>query len=144
MSNQTPDPFCPATAESASRYSWRRRCGYECSSKGDPRFSAFSARLADGRTIEEHYQCDVKGYDPGGRNWRQGKGKPPLDCTIDLFAAYLGLWKQWADANPRLMLELATHADAHGSVLSDCFATTPVNQAHALSELLNQRLSAGA
>lgn len=126
------------TAAPSPRYSWRRRGGYECSSKGDSRYSAFSAKLPDGRTIEEHYQCDVKGYDPGGRNWRLGKGNPPLDRSIDLFAAYLGLWEVWARRNPSLMQELARLADTREGVLSDCFASTPVNQAHALSVLLNR------
>ena len=53
---------------------WSRFGGYECSSKGDARFSAFRARMPDGRSIEEWYQCDVKGYDPGGTAWRSGKG----------------------------------------------------------------------
>lgn len=35
--------------------------GYEVSSSGDKRFSALFAKMADGRTIEEHYQCDIKG-----------------------------------------------------------------------------------
>lgn len=118
-------------------YRWQRFGGYECSSKGDRRFSAFSARLADGRTIEEHYQCDVKGYDPGGRNWRLGKGKPPLDPTKDLWQAYLGLWADWALLNMPLIHELKRLADQHGGVLSDRFATTPVNQARALATLLN-------
>ena len=52
-------------------YTWSRRGGYECSSKGDKRFSAFTARLPDGRTIEEHYQCDIKSYEPGGTNGLQ-------------------------------------------------------------------------
>ena len=58
-------------------YYWARRDknGYEVSSKGDKRFSALYARMLDGRTIEEHYQCDVKGYDVGGTNWKLGKGK---------------------------------------------------------------------
>lgn len=117
-----------------AKYSWSRFGGYEVSTRGDRRFSAFNARLADGRTVEEHYQCDVKGYDPGGRNWRLGKGKPPLDAATDLWSAYLALWREWAAAHPTLMDELATHV-----VLSDRFASTPVNQAHALSVLLNER-----
>ena len=120
-------------------YTWQRRGGYECSSVGDVRFSAFHARMPDGRTIEEHYQCDVKGYDPGGRNWQLGKGKPPIDTSKDLFQEYLALWETWADRHPQLVRLLARYADDNGGVLSDCFASTPVNQAHALSEILNRR-----
>ena len=35
---------------------WSRKGGYECSSKGDKRFSALFAVMPDGRTIEQHYQ----------------------------------------------------------------------------------------
>jgi hypothetical protein len=116
-----------------SAFSWSRFGGYECSTRGDARFSAFNARMPDGRSIEQHYQCDVKGYQPGGTNWRLGKGKPPLDRSIDLWAAYLQLWRTWAENNPTEMRELRQHP-----VLSDRFATTPVNQARALSTLLNE------
>ena len=51
--------------------------GYECSTKGDKRFSAFCAIMPDGRSLEMWYQCDIKGYDIGGTNWRLGKGNPP-------------------------------------------------------------------
>ena len=115
------------------KHTWQRHGGYDVSSRGDKRFSAFYARMPDGRSIEEHYQCDVKGYAPGGRNWRLGKGKPPLDKSKDLFAEYVALWRVWAAANPELMKEIAKH-----TVLSDRFATTPVNQAHALATLLNE------
>lgn len=121
--------------------SWARWGGYECSSKGDSRFSAFNATLMDGRSIEQHYQCDVKGYQPGGYNWRLGKGRPPLDPTVDPWSAYLALWRQWARANPSLMAELAQRARENGNVLSDCFASTPINQARALAELLNEGLT---
>ena len=57
-----------------TKFTWQRFGGYECGSKGDNRFSAFNAVLRDGRAIEQHYQCDVKGYDPGGKNWKLGKG----------------------------------------------------------------------
>ena len=57
-------------------FTYARYGGYECSSHGDKRFSALFAKLADGRTIEMHYQCDVKGYQPGGigtmRDWMSG------------------------------------------------------------------------
>lgn len=116
---------------------WARKGGYECSSKGDVRFSALFARMPDGRTIEEHYQCDVKGYQPGGRNWRLGKGKPPLDKSKDMWQAYLNLWMEWAMHNEELVLELARKAEQSNHTLTDMFASTPVNQARALAEILN-------
>ena len=103
--------------------------GYEVSSRGDKRFSALYAKLADGRTIEMHYQCDIKGYQPGGTWWRMGKGRPALrEC--DLSAEYLHLWSQWAGINPHLIAELKRLRA--GRPLTDCFAKTPINQAWAL------------
>lgn len=120
------------------RYRWKRRGGYECSTVGDRRFSALNACMSDGRTIEMHYQCDVKGYDIGGTNWRLGKGKPPLEGFNPTYEQYKALWATWAKANPELMRELATLAQTKDSWLSDCFASTPVSQAHALCDLLNE------
>ena len=116
-----------------------RSDGYEVSSKGDRRFSAFNARLSDGRSIEEWYQCDIKGYDPGGRNWRLGKGKQPLSprSPLQLYTEYLALWQEWAKENGSLMLELREHAEAKGGRLCDRFASTPINQARALADILN-------
>jgi hypothetical protein len=121
-----------------NQFKYSRYGGYECSSKGDKRFSAFCAVMPDGRTIEQHYQCDVKGYQPGGTNWRLGKGKPPLDRNKDLWTEYLALWETWAHAHPDLMDELGEAAILKNCTLSDMFATTPVNQARALAEILNK------
>lgn len=121
-----------------TKFAFVRRGGYECSSKGDQRFSALFARMPDGRTIEQHYQCDVKGYQPGGTNWRLGKGKKGLDPSKDLRTQYLLLWEEWALAHPDLMDELVIKAIEKNYLLSDMFATTPVNQASALAELLNK------
>jgi hypothetical protein len=76
---------------------------YECSSRGDKRFSAFYARV-NGRSIETIYQCDIKGYDPGGTNWHLGKGKPPRNSMSreDTKAAYKKLWEQYLEENPEL------------------------------------------
>ena len=76
--------------------------GYEVSTKGDERFSALNAKLKDGRTIEEAYQMDVKGYS----SVKEGKGKPPKDTNIDTYAEYKKLWQRWAYENPDLMDEL--------------------------------------
>lgn len=117
--------------------SWSRKGGYECSSKGDKRFSAFNAKMPDGRTIEQHYQCDIKGYDVGGTNWKLGKGKPPKDTSVDLWTCYLNLWIVWASNNKALVEELRVKASEHNNILSDMFATTEVNQARALATILN-------
>lgn len=122
-------------------FSWQRRGGYECSSKGDKRFSAFYAKMPDGRSIEDHYQCDVKGYP----NWRAGKGKPSLkgQTREEMWEQYLALWVVWAENHPEEMADLHQKALAHQGVLSDCFANTEINQAHALSHILNLKFGAG-
>jgi hypothetical protein len=117
---------------------WDRYAGYEVSSMGDSRFSAFNAILPDGRSIEEHYQCDVKGYDPGGHNWRKGKGKPPLDTSVNLYKEYLTLWEIWAKSNKNLLDELYDRIGPAG-ILSDNYATSDVNQARALADILNKQ-----
>lgn len=121
---------------------WNRRhkSGYECSTKGDKRFSALCALMPDGRTIEQWYQCDIKGFDPGGTNWRIGKGQPPkLAYTGDsLWQAYLTLWKVWAVNNVVLIKELAEAMPNHDNTLTDCFASSSINQARALATILNE------
>lgn len=113
--------------------------GYEVSSAGDRRFSALYARLADGRTIEEAYQLDVKGYRAtGATSWRAGKGRPPLSPTSrsDLWQAYLGLGQQWAMENDALIAELRSRSA--GMALTDRFAATPISQARALAVVLRR------
>lgn len=119
---------------------WKRYSGYEVSTHGDKRFSAFNAIMPDGRSIECHYQCDVKGYDVGGRNWRLGKGKRPLTkLSYDMcWQEYLKLWETWASNNMELMRELEVLASKHNNTLSDKFANTYINQARALAVVLNK------
>lgn len=121
-------------------FTWNRYGGYECSSAGDKRFSAFCARLPDGRSIEQHYQCDLKGYDPGGTRWQLGKGKPARDGTSGevLYLLYLALWRVWAEQHRPLLEELRQKAVEAEYVLSDRFATSEINQARALADLLNE------
>lgn len=119
-------------------FSWKRFGGYEVSSQGDRRFSAFNAILKDGRSIEQHYQCDIKLYQPGGTNWQLGKGLPPLDRSVNLLKEYTELWRVWTSDNLPLMRELYFLAKDHKYVLSDRFATSEVNQANALSIILNE------
>lgn len=123
---------------------WARKApptvqGYEVSSAGDKRFSAFQAIMPDNRSIEHWYQCDIKGYDPGGTNWRLGKGKPPLYTYPDdqLYELYLSLWRLWAIRHQPLMMVLQSYAEMNGCMLTDCFASTPINQARALAQILN-------
>lgn len=112
--------------------------GYEVSSKGDSRFSALFARLRDGRTIEEAYQLDVKGYRAKTNNWRVGKGKPPLNGKTpeQLELEYKELWRRWVSENPRKFEDL--RRQSRGKVLTDCFAKGPVSQARFLAELLDE------
>lgn len=125
------------------QFTWARRHphGYECSTKGDKRFSALIARMPDGRTLEMHYQCDVKGYDVGGTNWRAGKGRPPLVGMSQghQWEAYLNLWRIWVSQpeNQAAMQDLYEKAYEHG-VLTDMFAGTHINQAHALATIINE------
>lgn len=60
------------------KYARKAEQNYEVSSYGDTRFSPLVAKLSDGRTIEEAYQLDIKGYRKLGNNWKLGKGKPPM------------------------------------------------------------------
>lgn len=118
-------------------FTWNRYGGYECSSVGDKRFSAFYARLADGRSIEEHYQVDVKGYP----TMAAGKGRAPVNRVSDLFGEYLKLWQQFFQINPTLLDELKELVGAHGNCFSDTFATTQINQARAIATILNQQIT---
>lgn len=122
-----------------SRYPKKGLPSYEVSSAGDKRFSAMWARLPDGRTVEQAYQLDVKGYRKFGNDWRLGKGKPPLEpmTAEELWDAYKGLWLIWAKHNREAVAELADVA--LGKVLTDKFATSVVSQARAWAEILTDR-----
>lgn len=130
------------TTETVPIFKWIRfsRDSYEVSNKGDRRFSAFNAIMPDGRSLECHYQCDTKSYDVGGVNWKLGKGKPPNNNKTkdQLWEEYLALWRIWSQLNMDLMRELYFLAKERNCVLSDCFAATEINQAHALSTVLNE------
>lgn len=131
-------------------FDWKRYGGYYVDSQGDRRFSAFNAMMDDGRTLECHYQCDVKGWDPGGTHWRLGKGRPPKQPLSKdvLWDNYLALWRRWINDHIDLFADLRKciirfHQETPSLdgrlYLSDRFATTPINQAHALAVLLNER-----
>ena len=124
----------------SGKVTWARHGkGYEVSTKGDMRFSAFFAKLEDGRSIEVHFQCDTKQYDPGGTNWKLGKGKPPKDKSIDLWNEYLKLWRRWVDLNPHLLEELYHITKLTNNLLTDRFASSECNQARALAYLINEK-----
>lgn len=112
--------------------------GFNVSTKGNTlgkQFSAFNAKLDDGRSIEEHYQVDVKGYS----SIREGKGKPSKNVPNDqLWDAYLNLWRNWASKHPELMAQLRKEVAKHNNHLYDPFARTENNQARALATLLNE------
>lgn len=123
----------------SNQFNWARTApnGYEVSSAGDKRFSALFARLKDGRTIEEAYQLDIKGYRSQGNDWKLGKGKPPLNPMTKeaSWEAYKNLWRTYLVENPDIAKDLK--AKAAGKILTDKFASTDVSQARALSEILN-------
>lgn len=90
----------------------------ECSSKGDRRFSAFSARLHawGGRSIEEIYQS-AKVFEDGttNLNWREAKGKKAVNqATVAVL--YSNLWDTYIQENPHLLQVLK-----EASGLSDIF-----------------------
>lgn len=108
---------------------------YEVSSKGDKDYSALYAKLEDGRSIEEHYQVDVKGY----KTWRDGKGKPPKDKSKNLQEEYTKLWKRYFDINPD-KYEFIKEKVNNGVKLTDQFATEKgVNQADTIMQIVNSK-----
>lgn len=111
---------------------------YEVSSVGDKRFSALFAKLNDGRTIEEIYQLDVKGFRAVTNNWREAKGKPPVNGKSfdQLYIDYKNLWIQYLFENPHLKFELKARTSAR--YITDCFASSDVNQAKALFEIITE------
>lgn len=132
------------------RFRWSRTGGYEVSSRGDKRFSALYALFEDGESLEAKYQLDCKGYRIYGNDWRLGKGKPPLNPQSTLDWSYLQLWQEWAKGKSGLIDELFALANENNMLLSDCFAwskkkldnamySAPVNQASALSVVLNEQ-----
>lgn len=203
-----PATSVPVTQSSTSveKFSYARTSNnsYEVSTAGDSRFSALNAKLKDGRTIEEAYQLDIKGYrkykpgekvdastageftsedkngkeiildsskativkedtqdpsavyiniqgeeysvskreiipiNPSDKNWKNGKGKKPLHgySEVDNYLFYKDLWSQWAKENPSLLEDL--RQKAQGKVLTDKFASSPVSQARALADILNE------
>lgn len=77
----------------------------ECSSKGDRRFSAFSARIKSrgNRSIEEIYQA-AKVFADGssGLGWRNAKGRRPVNSD-EVRTLYSKLWDEYIAENPPLL-----------------------------------------
>ena len=119
-----------------ARYS---KNGFEVSSAGDKRFSAVYAKLKDGRTIEEAYQLDIKGYRIQGNDWKLGKNKPPLIniSKEESWLQYKELWRTYLNENPELLQDLKDKSK--GKILTDQFAKTEVSQARALAEILREK-----
>lgn len=77
----------------------------ECSSKGDKRFSAFSARLRKygNSSIEEIYQASKKFPDGStGLHWRQAKGRQCINPQ-EVARLYSQLWDLYIAENPDLV-----------------------------------------
>jgi len=125
-------------------YKWARRVKrgepyYECSSRGDKKYSAVFARIKkyNNKSIEEIYQLDIKGYRKLTNDWREAKGKPPLvnKTEEELFQDYVKLWEEYFKENPNLLEEI--RIKAIGKTITDMFGVTPINQARAICYILN-------
>lgn len=106
---------------------------YECSSKGDKRFSAFYARV-NGKSIEEQYQA-AKIFEDGftGLTWKEAKGRNPINIE-EVSILYKKLWRQYLIENPGLIRGLKQQ-----NGLSDIFGQKGHNcQAIVLWELRNE------
>ena len=55
----------------------------------------------------------------------------------DLYLEYKDLWKQYFDLNPYLVDFLIDILPNYNYILSDVFATSPINQARAIADILN-------
>lgn len=78
---------------------------YECSSKGDKRFSAFWARIKSlgGKSIEEVYQAS-KIFEDGttGLTWKEAKGRKSVNAD-EVRKLYSELWDEYFRENPELI-----------------------------------------
>jgi hypothetical protein len=100
----------------------------ECSSRGDRRFSAFSARLRryGGKAIEDIYQA-AKIFEGGETRltWQSAKGRRALNME-EVTALYSKLWDEYIEENPDLLpiLKAATGlSDQFGQKGHCCQAT---------------------
>lgn len=99
---------------------------YECSSKGDKRFSAFYAKVR-GISIEDHYQA-AKVFSDGstGLTWREAKGRTPVNIK-EVSKLYKDLWREYLENNPHLIRGLLQQnglCDMFGQENHNCQAIT--------------------
>lgn len=102
---------------------------YECSSKGDKRFSAFHARISalGNRSIEELYQAS-KVFEDGstGLTWREAKGRRAVNQD-NCVKYYSGLWDYYILTENRHLIDVLKQAcglsDMFGQPGSCCQAT---------------------
>lgn len=86
----------------------------ECSSKGDPRFSAYCARV-NGKSIEQQFQ-EAKVFEDGTTGiWRGAKGRKAVN-QAEVAQLYSALWNQYIAERPHLLKVLQ-----QASGLSDMF-----------------------
>ena len=108
---------------------------YECSSRGDTRFSALYARVKSkgNNTIEHIYQTEIKGYN----SIKEGKGKKGKLFSWEIQQQkYIELWRIYLEENPDLR-KVLVNAIASGHVLHDMFAKgNAMNQATVLTNLV--------
>ncbi len=100
----------------------------EYSSRGDARYSAFSARIKNrgNDSIEEIYQA-AKVFSDGstGLSWRQAKGREPVNIA-ECSALYSRLWDEYVEENPdlaKILFGYAGLADMFGQPGHACQAT---------------------
>lgn len=101
---------------------------YECSSKGDKRFSAFYARIRGrgNKTIESLYQA-FKVFENGvtGLSISEAKGKKAVN-QVEAAQFYSQLWDEYFMENPdllELILQRTGFSDIFGQPNSCCQAT---------------------
>ena len=125
-------------------YKWARRVNkgepyYECSSKGDKRYSALYTKI-NNVSIEELYQLDIKGYRGKVNHWIEAKNKPPINKSYDhAYKEYLALWRLYFTLHPNLFKQIKILAK--NKTITDMFATTEINQARAICDLLNSNFN---
>ena len=118
----------------------------ECSSKGDARFSAFSARVRrrNNRSVEDLYQAaKVLADGSTGLGWRAAKGRAPVNLA-HVRRLYDRLWFEYVDENPELaevLLAASGLSDVYGQPGHACQATSLWK---VRESLLNRRRLLGA
>lgn len=144
-------------------YYWDRTCGIFRTCEELPKITESFAGIGTREITEEGIKAIYDLYDRSvskdiSYDYKDGKGKDPINPKYiirdvhhagvvnqsitemidyeELYQDYLKLWRQWANENKSLILELAMKSI--GKTLTDMFATSPVNQARALTEVLNE------